>query len=290
MGVRPDGPSGDFTTGVLNKCGKIHPATDSRYRECLEYEAVVEWAEGLYESYTSRASMNEWFIYFAGTVALASLASIAGIAASGHGGSDAVKIIPIVGGFTSGFFGLLDNKSKAEAYINAAKEIRAALGDANTAIKDPIDSRNYGPARAALYNRIAKATNTLEEQRYTLAAAAAERRKEVEKLQGEIVNTKIDSAETQKLNVAGGSNVKEGEIVTLTVSKILLTDFKWPDDFKILVGSQEAKLISRSSDSVTFASPKNSPGVYAVDLKLKERSVPTAQPKAMMLAYPKPQS
>lgn len=287
MGVRPDGPSGDFTNDVLNKCGKVHSSNDSRYRECLEYEAVVEWGEALYESYTSRASMNEWFIYFAGTVALASLASIAGIAASGHGGSDAVKIIPIVGGFISGFFGLLDNKSKAEVYINAAKAIRSALGDANTAIKDPIDSRVYGPARATLYDKIAKATNTLEEQRYTLAAAAAERRKEVEKLQGEIVNTKIDAAETQKLSVPGRSNVKEGDIITLTVSKILLTDFKWADDFKIFVGSQEAKLINRSSDSVTFTVPKNSPGVHAVDLKLKERSVPTAQPTATVLTYPK---
>ena len=286
MGVRPNAPGGAFSDDVLNKCERLHPTKDASYRECLEYQAVVEWGEGLYEAYKSRATLNEWFIYFAGTIALASLAATAGVAAAGHGGSEALKYIPIAGGFTSGFFALMDNKAKAAAYIDAANETLSALGEADKMIGASSDTRAYGPARAYLYDKIVKATNKLEESRYTLAAAAAERKAELEKLQGEVVKTKIDAGETQKVTVVtGATTTKAGDIITLTTSKIDLTAFKWPDDFKILVGGQEAKLISRSFDSVTFEASKLSPGAHTVELRLKDRAVPAGQPKAVILTY-----
>jgi hypothetical protein len=98
--------------------------------------------------------MNEWSIYFAGTLALASLAVVGGIAATGHGVSDALAIIPIVGGFTSGFFALLDNKAKAAAYTEAANEIGISLAAAMTNLSD--DKPRYRETRATLYEGVVK--------------------------------------------------------------------------------------------------------------------------------------
>jgi hypothetical protein len=194
MGIRPNPPGGAFSQEVLDGCAKRHPDQDKElYPQCIDFYSVVQWANQLSEAYRSRATMNEWSIYFSGTLALASLAAVAGIAATGHGASDALAMIPIVGGFTSGFFALLDNKAKAAAYTEAANEIGVALGTAMTNVTD--ERPRYSTSRAILYQDIVRAINKLETQRSTLAAAAAEKRVDTERLQNEATRAKINAAE-----------------------------------------------------------------------------------------------
>jgi hypothetical protein len=211
--------------------------------------------------------MNEWSVYFAGTLALASLAAVAGIAATGHGGSDALAIIPIVGGFTSGFFALLDNKAKAAAYTEAANEIGVALGAAMTNLTD--DKPRYSTTRATLYQDIVRATNKLETQRSTLAAAAAEKRVDTERLQNEATRARINAAESEKLEPTQTST---GKLVKLTVRKIDLSEFD-EKDIKVSVDGKPSEIVVVGFDTVTFRAPNVPSGEHHVTLQIRGRSI-----------------
>jgi hypothetical protein len=271
MGIRPEPPGGAFSQEVLDGCAKRHPGTDKNvYPQCLDFYSVVHWANQLSEAYRSRATMNEWSIYFAGTLALASLAAVGGIAATGHGASDALAIIPIVGGFTSGFFALLDNKAKAAAYTEAANEIGISLAAAMTNLSD--DKPRYRETRATLYEGVVKAINKLETQRSTLAAAAAEKRVETEKLQNEAARARINAAESKELTPAHTETVA-GDLVVLTVRKIDLTEFD-QKDIKLLVDEKAANIVAVGFDTVTFQAPAATSGDHLVMLQIKGRSIP----------------
>jgi hypothetical protein len=210
--------------------------------------------------------MNEWSIYLAGTLALASLAAVAGIAATGHGASDALAIIPIVGGFTSGFFALLDNKAKAAAYTDAANEIGVALA---TAMTNVTDGARYSASRAILYRDIVKAINKLETQRTTLATAAAEKRVDTERLQNEATRAKINAAESKELDPA---QTARGNLVKLTVRKIDLSEFD-QKDIKVLVDEKPAEIVAVGFDTVTFLAPDAPSGDHLVTLQIRGRSI-----------------
>jgi hypothetical protein len=276
MGMRPTAPGAAFSDEVLKGCQDRHPSKDAVYLACLEFWPVYEWGNQLKEAYRSRATLNEWSIYFAGTLGLASLAAVAGIAAVGHGASDSVKIIPIAGGFTSGFFALLDNKARAAAYTEAANEIGLALNGAIEKTKGP--SRPYDEARISLYQGIINAENKLETKRSSLAAAAAERKEEIEKLQQEAARAKINAAEAKGLDPA--TNAKGGDLIKLTIGKIDLTEFDWKKDFKVQVGSKDAtkEIVSVGFDTVTFRAPvQDAAGPYDVILQIRDRPVPPPQ-------------
>jgi len=274
MGMRPSPPGAAFSQEVLDGCAKRHGSPGQVYIQCLDFYSVVEWGNNLGEAYRSRATINEWSIYFAGTLGLASLAAVAGIAAAGHGASDAVKIIPIAGGFTSGFFALLDNKAKAAAYTDAANEIGLARNAAIEKTKGL--SPAYDDARIALYEGITNAENKLETKRSSFAAAAAERKEELEKLQQEVAKAKINAAEAKELKpkeIAKGT--KGGDPITLTTVKIDLTAFDWKKDFKVQVGSKAGTIVSVGFDSVTFTAPdQDATGDYNVVLQIRDRPVP----------------
>jgi hypothetical protein len=268
MGIRPNPPGGAFSQEVLDSCAKRHSSEDKDlYPQCLDFYSVVQWANQLTEAYRSRATMNEWSIYFAGTLALASLAAVAGIAATGHGGSDALAIIPIVGGFTSGFFALLDNKAKAAAYTEAANEIGVALGAAMTNLTD--DKPRYSTTRATLYQDIVRATNKLETQRSTLAAAAAEKRVDTERLQNEATRARINAAESEKLEP---TQTSKGKLVKLTVRKIDLSEFD-EKDIKVSVDGKPSEIVVVGFDTVTFRAPDVPSGEHHVTLQIRGRSI-----------------
>lgn len=194
LGVRPDNPGLTFSPEVLTRCENLHPGKTGLYPGCLEFYDVIEWGNHLEEAYRSRATLNEWWIYFAGTLGLASLGATGGIAATGHGAAEAAKIIPIGGGFLSGFMGLLNNSAKAQAYTEAANAISEALAEAAENVSG--NSPPYKTAKATLYKKIAKAKNDLEIKRSEGASAAANKQttEELQKVRTDVEQLRLDLA------------------------------------------------------------------------------------------------
>lgn len=194
LGVRPNNPGLTFSPEVLARCDNLHTKATDLYRGCLEFYDVIEWGNNLEEAYRSRATLNEWWIYFAGTLGLASLGATGGIAATGHGASEVAKIIPIGGGFLSGFMGFLNNSAKAHAYTEAANTISEALAEAAENVSG--NNPPYKTARATLYKKIAKAKNDLEIKRSEGASAAANKQttEELQKVRNDVEQLRLDLA------------------------------------------------------------------------------------------------
>ena len=77
LGIRPN--HADLTPGpnAVTWCNSISTAK----RDCELYRSYHEFAENLSASYRSRATLNEWGLYFAGLVAWSGLTASAGLAA-----------------------------------------------------------------------------------------------------------------------------------------------------------------------------------------------------------------
>ena len=78
LGIRPN--HADLTPGpdAMAWCNSITTAK----RDCELYRSFHEFAENLSASYRSRATLNEWSLYFAGLVAWSGLTATAGLAAA----------------------------------------------------------------------------------------------------------------------------------------------------------------------------------------------------------------
>jgi hypothetical protein len=144
LGIRPDPPDALPSEEVKTRCvseskgqksepnnqksqptGEKSEAKDDNANNvagCARFYQTVEWADQLVESYRSRATMNEWSIYAAGTIALAALAALGGIAAAGTASSETVGFISVGSGFTSGFFAFLDNKTRSAFYTRGGRQ------------------------------------------------------------------------------------------------------------------------------------------------------------------------
>ena len=63
------------------------------------------------EAYRARASLNEWAIYVAGTIALAGLSVVSGLGIAAEASTEAIGLVGVSTGFTSGFFGFINNSA-----------------------------------------------------------------------------------------------------------------------------------------------------------------------------------
>jgi hypothetical protein len=194
LGIRPDPPDTLPSEDVKTRCSsESQGAATGSTAGCARFYQTVEWADQLVESYRSRATMNEWSIYAAGTIALAALAALGGVAAAGTATSETVGFISVGSGFTSGFFGFLDNKSRAGFYTDAANEIATARA---AAVKTAITQRTeavYWEQAGNLYATVTEKANWLETQRKE-AAAKANVEAEIDKLKKTVeqLNNSVD--------------------------------------------------------------------------------------------------
>src|ERR1700682_3710762 len=105
LGIRPDTPDLVPSKNVSEWCGKeTGESTGAKFAGCVRFYQTVEWADQLVESYRSRATMNEWSIYAAGTIALGALATVGGLAVVGAAASTTAGLVSGSSGFGGGFF------------------------------------------------------------------------------------------------------------------------------------------------------------------------------------------
>lgn len=166
LGVRPNQPPVSYSDDIIARCERDEPdKSGANHRDCLYFYNILDWGQDLSDAYRTRATWNEWGLYTAGVVGLAVVGSLAGLAAFNQAGSDAAKIIPLVGGFVSGVSAVFDNKGKAAAYTEAANTIDSALAEARASVK----TAEYRPAANTLYGKVTTAKNSLEIKRSTFA-------------------------------------------------------------------------------------------------------------------------
>ena len=119
LGIRPDAIDIVPSETMKGKCEARHPGkgSESLIAACREYEGYVEWANQLVESYKTRATMNEWAIYVAGTIALGALGAIGGLGIAAAAATETIALIGVSSGFAAGFFGMLNNSDQAGLYV-----------------------------------------------------------------------------------------------------------------------------------------------------------------------------
>jgi hypothetical protein len=132
---------------------------------CTQYYNYLEYARSLSGAYRSRATLNEWGLYFAGLVGLSGLTATAGLAAV-NAGIQALRIVPLVTGFVAGASTLLENKEKAASYTKAANRIDTAIANAEQKV---ILKKDYTNAASDLIREVNEARNDLENTRVELA-------------------------------------------------------------------------------------------------------------------------
>lgn len=163
MGIRPDHPNFVPSQDVLDWCGS---SKDTPKMACEMYRNYHEYAVTLSASYRSRATLNEWGLYFAGLIGLSGLTATAGLAAT-NAGIQALRIVPLVSGFVSGTTAVLENRDKALNYTKAANAIDEAVDEANRMV---VSGQMYAEAFDILSQKVTKAKNDLESTRVELAA------------------------------------------------------------------------------------------------------------------------
>lgn len=173
LGIRPERPGLIYSKDVEERCSKYAlPPETSAATDCLDFFNVLEWGQELEHSYRSRARINEWALTFAGVLAVASVGALTGLAAFGAASSDAAKIIPIAGGFTSGVISFMDNKRRAKNYTEAANEIEKALSLAEQEIDGTPEK--FKSARPKLHKAISDQEVLLETKRIELTESQQE--------------------------------------------------------------------------------------------------------------------
>ena len=233
MGIRPDYPNLSPSPEVVEWCKSL---ADGAKPSCLMYRNYHEYANTLSASYRSRATLNEWALYFAGLVGLSGLTATAGLAAA-NAGIQALRIVPLITGFVSGTTAIAENKDKALNYTNAANSIDEAIDAAERMVASRQD---YTAAFEQLSQTVTKAKNELESSRVELAA----RDKQIEKLVEEKIKEKLPkqlrlSDEDIEIPIGTSVNiqVEDGASVDparTTISKPSLLDVTYSSNNQII--------------------------------------------------------
>ena len=285
LGIRPDAPGMVPSQEVEARCKSESKGSEKGSTAgCAGFYQTVEWADQLVESYRSRATMNEWSIYAAGTIALAALAALGGLAAAGAATSETVGFISVGSGFTSGFFAFLDNKTRAGFYTEAANDIATARA---AAVKTAITSREeavYWVQAGNLYEAVTAKANWLETQRKD-AAVKADVAKQIDQL-----NKRVDQLNSTLLSASIGElvppNGKQSQTIRLTTPGADLQPYE--KSLKLFVGSSAAKIIGVDSKAVHFEVPARPPGsdtTHAVQLRLGNMTIAPADGESPKLTY-----
>jgi len=285
LGIRPDAldtaPSTDITKWCETETGESRGKT---FAGCVRFYQTVEWADHFVESYRSRATLNEWSIYAAGTVALGALATIGGLAVAGEAASQTAGFVSVGSGFTSGFFGFLDNKTRAGFYTQAANDIATARAEAVNEVMANRTEGKYWEQAGKLYVEVTKKVNWLETQRKE-AAAKADVAAQIDQL-----NKRIDQLNSTLLSASIGqlvpANGKQGDTVTLMTPGSDLRPYK--DSLKLLVGETSAEITQIELGSVRFkipAKPIATQPTYEVRLRVGNMTIAPSGTEAPKLTY-----
>jgi len=173
LGIRPDHPNLQPSDDVKGLCGPSGDTTG-----CTQYYNYLEYARSLSGAYRSRATLNEWGLYFAALIGLTGLTATAGLAAA-NAGIQALRIVPLVTGFVSGASTLLHNREKAASYTKAANRIDTAIASAEQKV---ILKKEYTNAASDLIREVNEARNDLENARVELAVRDAQTKEIADKI------------------------------------------------------------------------------------------------------------
>lgn len=282
FGVRPDGPEmfQNNSTSIPAECDKLEAHATAA---CLRYVGYVKWAEETDQAYRSRATMNRWSVYVAGTIALGALATVGGLGVVGAAASETVGLLSVSTGFTSGFFGLLNNSERAGFYTRAANEIALARSEAEREIGPERKAEEYTTAAHFLAEAMSQWTTWLETQRSEAAVAAANS-EEVKKANNEIADLRREIRFAKIVKAATLVNIdpKEGTetenpTVTLTTNGIDLEEYT--EDLFLRIGgtdlSQRLKITGKNTldfDMPDCKALQDQPTPVSVQLRLGDAS------------------
>jgi hypothetical protein len=163
---------------------------------CEQFKEMVDYGQTLQEAYHSRATQNRFWIYAAGTVALGTVAATGGLGAAGAAGLS-IALLSVSGGFTSGFFAIIDNSTLADVYTISANRIAEALTESRKQLAyGPAGPEGCKPALDLLAAKVTAAQTDLERARTDAAVAAVIRaRAQMDKL-SQLISTTTTTTTT----------------------------------------------------------------------------------------------
>jgi hypothetical protein len=247
LGIRPSEPS------FMIKTEDNQPITNTA---CAEYVAYANYSQELQEAYLSRASQNRFWIYAAGTTALATIATTAGLAAAAAPSAGTLAVVSLSGGFLSGMFAVADNPALADIYTIATKNISISRADADSelALTDNgsrfEDNKACAAALKKLRAGVTQARNDLERARTDSAAGALQRAAAQTKHLNDLADQiKKDQSEAQAVrngvimsiepdtitNTAGFT----GTAVEITLTAYGLTPSICAENIKVSIGDKK---------------------------------------------------
>lgn len=286
LGVRPDSPAITPSSNVKKECARregnsnvVTPLTLG----CEGYLSHVEWAQQLDQAYRTRATMNEWSIYLAGTIALGALSAVGGLGIAAAASTTTIGLIGVSSGFAAGFFGLLNNSARAGFYTVAANDIASALAEAAKKVGAIPTAESFTDATMFLHDKVEAAAIWLETKRSEAAAAAAaavQKEQANQKLQD-----KLALVENAALVKIYPDSSKEQKPVTLTTSGVDLTKFK--GKVQVLVDGEYVKAEVKAEDTVEVTMPSKPAGKELVFVRLRVDGVTI--PGRQNYTYEKPQ-
>jgi hypothetical protein len=240
LGIRPDATDIRPSESMEGKCKARHKGQTneaSLVAACQEYEGYVEWANQLLESYKTRATMNEWAIYVAGTIALGALGAIGGLGIAAAAATETIGLIGVSSGFAAGFFGMLNNSDRAALYVAAAKEIETALGKAADRVAIfPDKPATYGAAVKIVSRAVRSASINVEAGRYRLAAVAAAAQ-EQQQAKDEVAEYRRLAAEAAVVDIGSCSGFpRAGAKVDILLTGVDIDQYK--GRIKVIVDSK----------------------------------------------------
>lgn len=286
LGVRPDSPAITPSSNVTKECarreGDLKVVTQLTLA-CEGYLSHVEWAQQLDQAYRTRATMNEWSIYLAGTIALGALSAVGGLGIAAAASTTTIGLIGVSSGFASGFFGLLNNSARAGFYTVAANDIASALAEAAKKVGTPPTAQSYTDATAILHDKVELATTWLETKRSEAAAAAAAAAQKEQATQQ--MQDKLALVEKAALVAIDPASSKVQKPATLTTSGVDLTKYK--GKVQALIDGESAKAEVKSADTVEVTMPSKPEGKDRVVVRLKIDGV--IIPGEKSYTYDKPQ-
>ncbi len=279
FGIRPDGPEILPSSEQARTTCNAQTTIDDRGRACLRYWSYVEWAEQMGQAYRSRATMNEWSVYVAGTIALGTLSAIGGLGVAGSAANETAGLLSVSSGFASGLFGFLNNSERAGFYTQAANEIALARTEADQMVGHSPDAESYTNAANHLAKAMSEWTTWLETKRSQAADAAAKSaalEQANKKLQDILSNAVefpnvVKSASIEDLNPTKGQKDQE---VTLTTKGIDLK--KYEKDLHLRVGGEPyvPSPLKVDTNTLTFKMPEGKAPTVSVQLYLGTVPIP----------------
>lgn len=280
LGVRPDSPGIAPSSNVTNECARregktLSAAVTELTLACEGYLSNMEWAQQLDQAYRTRATMNEWSVYLAGTIALGALGAVGGLGIAAATSTTTIGLIGVSSGFASGFFGLLNNSARAGFYTVAANDIAAALAEADKTVGTPPSAKTYTAAKTILHDKVEAAATWLETKRSEAAAAAAAYKQKDEANQK--LQDKLALIEKAALVDIDPKSSKVKKPVTLKTSGVDLTKYK--GQVQALIDGDPANAVVMSADTleVTMLSKPERKDPYIVTLKVDGVVIPGRQ-------------